>query len=312
MSARGKMKRLLTSADLSTEEVWRLLELARDLKQEWRSGGDRPLLAGKTLALVFQKPSLRTRVSFEVGMAQLGGEALFLSPQEVQLGQRESVKDVARVLSRYVDGLVARVFSHSDVQQMVAHASVPVINALSDYAHPCEILGDLFTVYEKRGALRGLKLAYVGDGNNIAHSLLLGASRVGMEITMATPQGYGPHTQVVEQAIGFAGQTGATVVVGTDPRRAVKGVDVIYTDVWASMGQEAEREERVRLFRPYQVNAELLALANPKALVMHCLPAHRGEEITDEVLDGPQSIVNDQAENKLHMHKAILASLLAG
>ena len=206
---------------------------------------------------------------------------------------------------------MARVFSHSDVQQLAAHASVPVINALSDYAHPCEILGDLFTVYEKRGALRGLKLSYVGDGNNIAHSLLLGASKVGMEIRVATPQGYGPHPQVVEQAIGFAGQTGATVAVGTDPQQAVKGVDVIYTDVWASMGQEAEREERVRLFRPYQVNAELLALANPKALVMHCLPAHRGEEITDEVLDGPQSVVNDQAENKLHMHKAILASLLA-
>ena len=305
------MEHLLTLADLSTEEVWRLLELAGDLKREWRTGGNRPLLAGKTLALVFQKPSLRTRVSFEVGMAQLGGEALFLSPQEVQLGQRESVKDVARVLSRYVDGLVARVFSHSDVEQLAAHASVPVINALSDYAHPCEILGDLFTVYEKRGALRGLKLAYVGDGNNIAHSLLLGASRVGMEIRVGTPQGCGPHPQVVEQAIEFTDRTGATVAVGTDPHQAVKGVDVIYTDVWASMGQEAEREERVRLFRPYQVNAELLALAKPKAMVMHCLPAHRGEEITDEVLDGPQSVVNDQAENKLHMHKAILASLLA-
>ena len=312
MSARGKVRHLLTLADLSTEEVWRLLELARGLKQEWRAGGNRPLLAGKTLALVFQKPSLRTRVSFEVGMAQLGGEALFLSPQEVQLGQRESVRDVARVLSRYVDGLVARVFSHSDVEQLAAHASVPVINALSDYAHPCEILGDLFTVYEKRGALRGLKLAYVGDGNNIAHSLLLGASRVGMEIRVATPQGYGPHAQVVEQAIEFARRTGATVVVGTDPRQAVKGVDVIYTDVWASMGQEAEREQRVRLFLAYQVNSELLALAMPDAMVMHCLPARRGEEITDEVLDGPQSIVNDQAENKLHMHKAILASLLAG
>ena len=245
-------------------------------------------------------------------MAQFGGESLFLSPHEVQLGQRESVKDVARVLSRYMDGLVARVRSHGDVQQMAAHASVPVINALSDYAHPCEILGDLFTVYEKRGVLQGLKLAYVGDGNNIAHSLLLGASRVGMEIRVATPQGYGPQPQVVEQAIEFADRTGATVAVGTDPHQAVKGVDVIYTDVWASMGQEAEREERVRLFRPYQVNAELLAVAKPKALVMHCLPAHRGEEITDEVLDGPQSIVSDQAENKLHMHKAILASLLAG
>jgi ornithine carbamoyltransferase len=211
-----------------------------------------------------------------------------------------------------VDGLVARVLAHPDVEQLAAHASVPVINALSDFAHPCEILGDLFTIYEKRGALRGLKLAYVGDGNNIAHSLLLGASRVGMEIRMATPEGYGPHPEVVRQAERFAGQTGATVVVGHDPRQAVKGVDVIYTDVWASMGQEAERGKRVRLFRPYQVNAELLSLASPDAMVMHCLPARRGEEITAEVLDGPLSIVQDQAENKLHMHKAILALLLAG
>jgi ornithine carbamoyltransferase len=307
-----EMRHLLTLADLSSEEIKQLVQLAGELKRELKDGGNRPLLQGKTLGMIFQRPSLRTRVSFEVATSQLGGEALYLSPQEIQLGERESVQDVARVLSRYVDGLVARVYAHRQLEELAASASVPVINGLSERAHPCEILGDLLTIQEKRGTLKGLKLAYVGDGNNIAHSLLLGASMVGMEIRLATPQGYSPRAQVLEQAREWASQTGATVVVGGDARHAVEGVDVIYTDVWASMGREAEREARLRTFRPYQVNRELVALAKPDVIILHCLPARRGEEITGEVLDGPRSIVGDQAENKLHMHKAILAHLLAG
>jgi ornithine carbamoyltransferase len=305
----GGPRHLLTLSDLSTEEIWGLLELARELKQEWSAGGNRPLLSGKALGMLFQRPSLRTRASFDVAMWQLGGSAVYLSPQEIQLGQRESVKDAAQVLSRYVDALLARVRSHSQLEELAAHASVPVINGLSDLAHPCEILGDLFTIYEKRARLGGLKLAYVGDGNNIAHSLLLGASQVGMEIGLATPEGFEPQPQVVQEALGHAVRTGARVRVGSDPREAVSDVDVIYTDVWASMGQEAKARRAV--FDPYQVNKELVALAKPEVMVMHCLPARRGEEITSGVLDGPLSIVTDQAENKLHMHKAILAFLLA-
>jgi ornithine carbamoyltransferase len=312
-SATAREKRyLLTLADIGSEEIEQLVQLAGKLKRELKAGGNRPLLQGKTLGMIFQRPSLRTRVSFEVATSHLGGQALYLSPREIRLGERESVKDVARVLSRYVDGLVARVHAHQQLEELAACASVPVINGLSDRAHPCEILGDLFTIHEKRGTLRGLKLAYVGDGNNIAHSLLLGASKVGMEVRIATPQGYALPAQVVEQAREWASQTGATVVVGSDARQAVEGVDAIYTDVWASMGQEAERETRLRTFRPYQVNRELVALAKPDVMILHCLPARRGEEITGEVLDGPRSIVGDQAENKLHMHKAILAHLMVG
>jgi ornithine carbamoyltransferase len=306
------MRHLLSIADLNSDEVRGLVKLASDLKGEWQAGRSKPLLAGQTLGLVFQRPSLRTRASFDVAMRHLGGRALYLSPQEIQLGQRESVKDVARVLSRYVDALVARVRAHAELEDLAAHASVPVINGLSDYTHPCEILGDLFTIREKRGRLAGLRLAYVGDGNNIAHSLLLGGSKVGMETRVATPQGYAPREDVVERARSTARETGGEVVVGTDPVSAVRDVNVIYTDVWASMGQEAERATRLRTFRPYQVNTELVAMADPDVMVMHCLPAHRGEEITAEVLDGPHSIVHDQAENKLHMHKAILAWMMNG
>ena len=306
------MEHLVTVADLSTSEIWRLLELAADLKDEWRGGGNKPLLAGKTLGMVFQKPSLRTRVSFEMGMAHLGGRAMYLSPQEIQLGQRESVADIARVLSRYVHGIMARVFAHADVEELAAHASVPVINGLSDLAHPCQALSDLFTIYERRGAVEGVTLAYLGDGNNVANSLMLAGSRVGMEIRVATPSGYEPDGQVVSKARKWAREAGGKVVLDANPQSAVRGADVIYTDVWTSMGQEAEREARLPLFRPYQINQELLALAKPDAVVMHCLPAHRGEEITDEVIDGPQSIVLDQAENRMHLQKAILVSLMAG
>ena len=307
-----KTRHLLTLADLSPDEIRALITLAASLKTEWTRGGNQLVLAGKIVGLIFHRPSLRTRVSFEVGASQLGGRAIYLSPQEIQLGQRESVADGARVLSRYLDALVARVGDHDRLQQLADFASIPVINGLSDRAHPCEILGDLFTIYEKRGRLRGLKLAYVGDGNNIAHSLLMGASKMGMQNRVATPVGFEPHTEFVSQARLFAQESGGAVTVLTDPRQAVAGADIIYTDVWAGMGQEDERQMRLPQFRRYQVNSELLALANREAMVMHCLPAHRGEEITSEVLDGPQSIVMDQAENKLHMHKAILAWLVGG
>ena len=305
------MRHLLSIADLTADEIWQILNSATDLKEEWKGGGNKPLLAGKTLGMIFQKPSLRTRVSFEVGMSHLGGQALYLSPQEMQLGQRESVSDVSRVLSRYVHAIMARVFAHSDVEELAAHASVPVINGLSGYVHPCQALSDLFTIYEKRGSLQGLRLAYVGDGNNVAHSLLFAASKVGMEIRIATPSGYEPLREVVSEAKAFAQETGGKVILDTDPRSVVDGVDIIYTDVWVSMGQEGERGIRLLRFGPYQVNADLVALANRDAMVMHCLPAHRGEEIADEVIDGPQSAVYDQAENRMHLQKAILAILMA-
>ncbi len=267
------MEHFISLSELSTEEIYEILDLAAELKEEWRKGGNRPLLAGKTLGMIFQKPSLRTRVSFEVGMRHLGGEALYLSPQEIRLGERESVADVARVLSRYVDSIMARVFAHSDVEELAAQASVPVINGLSDFSHPCQALSDLFTIREERGTLGGLRLAYVGDGNNVAHSLLFGASLVGMEIWVATPPGYEPQKEVVAKAKGFAQRVGSQVVLTHDPQEAVPGADIIYTDVWASMGQEEEREERLKVFPPYQVNAQLVAQAGRSPLVMHCLPA---------------------------------------
>jgi ornithine carbamoyltransferase len=306
------MTHLVSITDLTKDDIWQLLDLATGLKEEWKSGGNKPLLAGKTLGMVFQKPSLRTRVSFEMGMLHLAGQALYLSPQEIQLGQRESVADVGRVLSRYVHAIMARVFAHGDVEELAAHASVPVINGLSDYVHPCQALSDLFTIFEKRGSLQGLKLAYVGDGNNVAHSLLFAASKVGMEVRIASPSGYEPHPGVVNKARAFAQETGGKVIVDADPRSVAREVDIIYTDVWVSMGKEAERETRLLVFRPYQVNAELVALGEPDVMVMHCLPAHRGEEITDEVIDGPQSIVYDQAENRMHLQKAVLVTLIAG
>ena len=305
------MEHLISVEELPSAEVWELLKLATELKKEWKSGGNKPVLAGKSLAMVFQKPSLRTRVSFEMGMLHLGGSALYLSPQEIQLGHRESVADVARVLSRYVDGIMARVFDHAHIEELAAHASVPVINGLSDYVHPCQGLSDVFTIYEKKGALKGVTLAYLGDGNNVAHSLLFAGAKVGMEIRVATPAGFEPDEEVVSRASESARETGGKVVLDADPRSAVSGADVIYTDVWASMGQEDEREARLPLFQPYRVNAELVGSAKRDAVVMHCLPAHRGEEITDEVVDSPQSIVLDQAENRMHLQKAILASLMA-
>ncbi|MFH1085882.1 MAG: ornithine carbamoyltransferase [Chloroflexota bacterium] len=299
-------------ADHSSAEIWSLLRLAAALKDEHRRGADVPRLQGKALAMVFQKPSLRTRVSFEMAMRHQGGHALYIAPTEIQLGQRESVPDAARVLSRYVDAIMARVFAHSDVVSLAQWASVPVINGLSDYNHPCQGLTDLLTIYEKLGRLEGVRLAYVGDGNNMLTSLLYGGALVGMHVAAACPQGYEPAPEVLARAAALAGQTGARLTVVRDPRDAVADADVIYTDTWTSMGQEADEAARLQAFPPYQVNAALLAAAPASAGVMHCLPCHRGQEITDEVADGPRSWLFDQAENRLHAQKAVLVSLLGG
>ncbi len=297
-------------ADLTAGELWQWLYLARDLKAEWQNGGNKPLLKGKTLGMIFQKPSLRTRVSFEVGMRHLGGDALYLSPNEIGLGGRESVADVARVLSRYVDGIMARVFAHAHVLELARYSRVPVINGLSDFSHPCQGFADLFTIWEKLGSLEGIKLAYVGDGNNVATSLMFGGGKLGLHVSVGTPVGYGPSTAVIEQAQAFAAESGGSIAVTNDPFAAVADAHVIYTDVWTSMGQEVEKAVRAAAFPPFQVNARLVAAARADAIVMHCLPAHRGEEITDDVADGPQSVLFDQAENRMHGQKAILAALL--
>ena len=306
------MKHFLSIADFSPEEIFHILELSAKLKEEWKKGGNKPILAGKTLGMIFQKPSLRTRVSFEMAMRHLGGHAIYLSPDEIQLGKRESVADVARVLSRYVDAIMARVFSHKDLEELARYSSVPVINGLSDYSHPCQAVGDIFTIWEKRGAIKGLKLAFVGDGNNVCNSLLFITSKLGMDMAVASPKGYEPRPEVVQKALEFAAQSGSRITITNDPAEAVRDADVIYTDVWTSMGQEAEAEERAKVFPPYQVNSALVAKAKPEVMVMHCLPAHRGQEITDEVADGPNSIIFDQAENRLHAQKGILAYILAG
>ena len=298
-------------ADFSAEELWRWLELARDLKAEWQAGGNQPLLKGKTLGMIFQKPSLRTRVSFEMAMGHLGGDALYLSPNEIGLGGRESVADVARVLSRYVDGIMARVFAHDHVVELARYSRVPVINGLSDYNHPCQAFADFFTVWEKTGQLRGVHLAFVGDGNNVATSLMIGGAKLGLHVRVGTPVGYEPKAEVVALAQALAADSGGSVTLTHDPFEAVADAEVIYTDVWASMGQEAEKAQRAAVFPPFQVNARLVAAARPDAIVMHCLPAHRGEEITNEVADGPQSVLFDQAENRMHGQKAILVALLA-
>jgi len=304
------MKHFLSITDVSRDELWNLLQLATDLKAAWKAGGNDPILKGKVLGMLFQKPSLRTRVSFEVGMLHLGGSAMYLSPNEIQLGKRETTADVARVLSRYVQGIMARVFAHRDIEELAAYSDVPVINGLSDYNHPCQALGDMLTAWEKLGELEGRKLVFVGDGNNVANSLLFAGTKLGMDVTVASPEGYEPHPSVVRLAREFATESGSRVEVSNLPADAVEGADVIYTDVWASMGQEEEAELRKRRFVGFQVNEELVARAKPEAIVMHCLPAHRGEEITDAVADGAQSALFDEAENRLHAQKAILATLL--
>ena len=305
------MANFITIDDFSREEVETLLDLAAELKREYIAGSNRPLLHGKTLAMIFQKPSLRTRVSFEMAVRHLGGNALYLSPQEIALGKRESVSDVARVLSGYVDGIMARVFAHEHVLELAEHASVPVINGLSDYNHPCQALADIFTIMELRPQLQGLKMAFIGDGNNVATSLLLICARLGMHFAIAAPEGYELDAAVTARGRELAAESGADFQQLRDPAEAVAQADIIYTDVWTSMGQEEETEQRRQVFRPYQVNRELLAKAQPDVLVMHDLPARRGEEITDAVADGPHSVIFPQAHNRLHAQKAILAKLLS-
>lgn len=300
----------LSLQDFTAAEIGEILELAGELKAKQKAGEPHHLLGGKTLGMIFQKPSTRTRVSFEVGMWQLGGYALFLSSQELQLGRGEAIKDTAAVLSRYLDGMMIRTFDHGEVEELAAHASIPVINGLTDLLHPCQILADLLTIKEKYGRLEGLKVAYVGDGNNVAHSLMLGCSKMGINICVGTPFQYRPVDKIAIMAKENAAASRGSVHLLEDPAETVKDADVIYTDVWASMGQEKEKEKRSAIFFPYQVNGKLLELARPQALVMHCLPAYRGQEISAEVLEGRQSVVLEQAENRLHAQKALMAMLM--
>jgi len=303
------MKNFLDISDHSPDELEDLLGLSLELKRQHKSGGNPPLLAGKALAMVFQKPSLRTRVSFEMAMQHLGGHALYLSPYEIGLGQRESIADVARVLAGYVDAIMARVFDHTHVVDLAEWSSVPVINGLSDSSHPCQALADALTIWEEFGGLQGLKISYVGDGNNVSTSLMQIAAALGAYFAIAHPDGYGMPDAVVAAATDLADRTGGRVEVVRSARAAAENADVLYTDTWTSMGQEEEAAVRREIFPPYQVNAGLLSAAKPGAIVLHCLPAHRGEEITDEVADGPQSRLFPQAENRLHAQKAILVKL---
>jgi ornithine carbamoyltransferase len=304
-----KGRDFLTVNDFTKEELLGILELGIEMKKEQKEGVVHHLLQGKTLGMIFQKSSTRTRVSFEVGMYQLGGYALFLSAGDLQIGRGEPVKDTARVLSRYLDGIMIRTFDHKEVEELATYADVPVINGLTDLLHPCQAMADMMTVLEHKGTLTGLKLAYVGDGNNVAQSLMLACSKMGMDVAVASPEGYDVLPEFVTRAKENAAKSGSSVLLTRDPVEAVSGADVVYTDVWASMGQEAEHQARLQVFKPYQINSKLMQNA-PQALVLHCLPAHRDEEITDEVLEGPQSVVFDQAENRMHVQKAIMAKIM--
>ena len=302
------MRHFLSSADLTRDAALQVFQLAADLKQRWKAGRRGAPLAGRTVALIFEKPSLRTRVTFEVGIVQLGGRAVYLSGAEIGLGTRESVADVARNLARWVDGIAARVYAHATIETLARHATVPVINGLSDSEHPCQALADFFTLWERGVDIGAMRLAWIGDGNNVCHSVILLGALLGASIVVACPPGYEPAPRVLDTARRLGGR----VEVTEDARKAAAGADVIYTDVWTSMGQEAERVRRQEAFSRYQVNETIVGFAKPSVLVMHCLPAHRGEEITDAVLDGPHSIALDQAENRLHAQKAVILTLLGG
>lgn len=302
-----KRKDLISLDVLSKKEIDEILSLSRKLKKDKKNNYK---LKGKTLGLIFEKPSNRTRVSFWAGMVQLEGQCIYLSPAEIQLGKRESVKDAAKVLSRYLDVIAARTFSHETLVEFAQYSSIPVINALTDQFHPCQALADIFTIYEKKKKFKGVKLVYVGDGNNVLHSLLYAASKVGLDIAYATPKGYEPDKKVLKTASGFAKKMGSMIKGYTNPKEAIKNADFIYTDVWASMHQEKELTKRKKIFKDYQINSALLKAAKKNTFIMHCLPAKRGLEITDEVMDAKQSIVYDQAENRLHVEKAILYLLI--
>lgn len=300
-------KDFLSIAELTREEIFEIFDLTRSLKEKTRKREKHHLLAGYSLAMIFAKPSARTRISFETGMYQLGGTALYLSPQDIGIGTREAVKDVARVVSRYNDLIMARLFAHSDIEELAQYSSVPVVNGLTDYNHPCQIMADTFSILEYRGSLEGLKIAYIGDGNNVANSWLNFASKVPIHLVIGGPSNYSPDQKTLNDA-REAGLSKIELI--HDPVEAVKGADVVYTDVWASMGQEAEAAARRKVFMPYQLNAQLLSHAAKNVLVMHCLPAHRGEEITDEVIESPNSIVFEEAENRMHVQKAIMVKLV--
>ncbi len=305
------MKRdLLSLNNLTLDEIEILLLRAQDLKEELKKDILHPRMKGKTLGLLFEKASTRTRVSFEVAMAQLGGHSIFLSTSDIQLQRGETIKDTARVLSSYIDGLVIRTFAQEVVEEWARYATIPVINGLTDLHHPCQILSDLMTIRERKGSLKGLTLAYFGDGNNVAHSILEGASKVGMNVIIASPKGFQPREEIVKAAQIEAEKHGSRVEVTTDPKAAARNANILYTDVWVSMGQEIEKDKRKDIFRPYQVNESFLKLADPQVLVMHCLPAHRGEEITDEVMESSRSVIFEQAENRLHVQKALLEMFL--
>jgi len=301
-------KDFITIHELSRYEFNEILDLTTKMKknpEKYRS-----VLKDKILAMIFQKPSLRTRMTFEVGMLQLGGEAIYLAPSDIQMGSRESVRDIGKNLERWVDGIMIRTFGHHIILELAESTRIPVINALTDLLHPCQAMADVFTLFEKKGSLAGLKLAYVGDGNNVAHSLMLAAAKAGMKMAVATPPGYEPKKEIVDWAREDGQGTEFELTITHDPVEAVREADAVYTDVWASMGQEAEKEIRKKIFSPYQVNRELFSKAKPDAYFMHCLPAHRGEEVTDEIIDSPNSIVYDQAENRLHVQKVIMMNLM--
>ncbi len=305
------MKHLISIYDLSLEEIEKILNLSEKLKRQTKEGVQHHLLKGKTLGMIFTKSSTRTRVSFEVGMYQLGGYPLFLSSNDIQLGRGETIYDTAQVLSRFIDGIMIRTFKHSDVEELAKYGNVPVINGLTDLMHPCQILADLFTVYEHKGTLKGLKMAYLGDGNNVANSLLHGCAKVGMDISVATPKGFECDKQITYEAQQDARTSGSKITLTEDPEEAIKDADVVYTDTWVSMGQESEKEFRTKLFAPYQVNGKLFSKAKEDAIFLHCLPAYRDYEVTSEIIDGPQSVVFDEAENRMHVQKAIMAILMA-
>lgn len=305
-----KGRSLISLKDLTRYDIEQIINTSDFLKTQFRIGHPHPILKGKTLAMIFEKPSTRTRVSFEVGMWQLGGYALYLNTADLQIGRGETIGDTSQTLSRYVDGIMARVSSHQTIIEMAKYSKIPVINGLSDFTHPCQGLTDLFTIYEKKGRFKGLKVAYIGDGNNVSHSLIYGCSKMGIDIFVATPKGFEPNEGVILEAEREAKIKNSKVIITNDPKEAVKDADVVYTDVWVSMGKEEEKEERMRVFKPYQVNTELVRLAKQDYIFMHCLPAHRGEEVTEDVANYKNSVIFDQAENRLHTQKAILALLL--
>ena len=305
------LEHFISIHDITKDEFNHLMDLGFRLKKETKMGVAHPILKGKVLGMIFTKSSTRTRISFETGMYQLGGYPIFLSSHDIQLGRGESIYDTANVMSRFVDGIMIRTYAHQDVLDLARFGSVPVINGLTDLLHPCQALTDIFTIQEKLKVLKGRKLVYVGDGNNMAHSLMFACAKVGMNMVCASPKGYQPDPEILRLAQEDAAQTGCSITVEEDLFKAAKGADVLYTDVWTSMGEEAEREIRFKALHNYQINQELLNEARPDAIVLHCLPAHRGEEITEEVLEGPQSFVFDQAENRLHVQKAIMALLMS-